>query len=82
VAHLHLPAGDLPAADEVLAQFRDDGARACRGCHPAQPGTADVDTRELPGLNTVKTHQRMIYRKLGGDGRRDAIRRAKELRLL
>jgi ATP/maltotriose-dependent transcriptional regulator MalT len=24
----------------------------------------------------------MIYRKLGADGRRDAIRRAKELRLL
>jgi LuxR family maltose regulon positive regulatory protein len=33
-------------------------------------------------VNTVKTHQRMIYRKLGADGRRDAIRRAKELRLL
>jgi ATP/maltotriose-dependent transcriptional regulator MalT len=30
----------------------------------------------------VKTHQRMIYRKFGGDGRRDAVRRAKELRLL
>jgi len=33
-------------------------------------------------VNTVKTHQRMIYRKLGADGRRDAIRRPKELRLL
>ncbi|HSU10939.1 MAG TPA: LuxR C-terminal-related transcriptional regulator [Pseudonocardia sp.] len=33
-------------------------------------------------VNTVKTHQRMIYRKLGADGRRDAVRRAKELRLL
>jgi hypothetical protein len=27
-------------------------------------------------------HQRMIYRTFGGDGRRDAVRRAKELRLL
>ncbi len=33
-------------------------------------------------VNTVKTHQRMVYRKLGADGRRDAVRRAKELRLL
>jgi LuxR family maltose regulon positive regulatory protein len=33
-------------------------------------------------VNTVKTHQRMIYRKLGADGRRDAVRRAKDLHLL
>ena len=33
-------------------------------------------------VNTVKTHQRMIYRKLGVAGRREAVRRAKELRLL
>jgi len=33
-------------------------------------------------VNTVKTHQRMIYRKLGAAGRREAVRRAKELRLL
>jgi len=33
-------------------------------------------------VNTVKSHQRMIYRKLGADGRRDAVRRAKDLRIL
>jgi LuxR family maltose regulon positive regulatory protein len=33
-------------------------------------------------VNTIKTHQRMVYRKLAADGRRDAVRRAKELRLL
>ena len=33
-------------------------------------------------VNTVKSHQRMIYRKLGAEGRRDAVRRAKELRVL
>jgi LuxR family maltose regulon positive regulatory protein len=33
-------------------------------------------------VNTVKTHQRAVYRKLGADGRRDAVRRARALNLL
>jgi LuxR family maltose regulon positive regulatory protein len=33
-------------------------------------------------VNTVKTHQRAVYRKLGADGRRDAVRRARALDLL
>jgi LuxR family transcriptional regulator, maltose regulon positive regulatory protein len=31
--------------------------------------------------NTVKTHQRTVYRKLGVQGRREAVRRARALRL-
>jgi LuxR family transcriptional regulator, maltose regulon positive regulatory protein len=33
-------------------------------------------------VNTVKTHQRAVYRKLGADGRGDAVRRARALNLL
>lgn len=33
-------------------------------------------------VSTVKTHQRSVYRKLGADGRRDAVRRARALHLL
>jgi LuxR family maltose regulon positive regulatory protein len=33
-------------------------------------------------INTVKTHVRNIYRKLNANRRRDAVRRARELRLL
>ncbi|MEJ2889186.1 LuxR C-terminal-related transcriptional regulator [Actinomycetospora aeridis] len=33
-------------------------------------------------VNTVKSHQRAVYRKLGTSGRRDAVRRARELELL
>ena len=39
--------------------------------------------RELyVSVNTVKTHQRAVYRKLGAAGRRDAVRRARALDLL
>ena len=33
-------------------------------------------------VNTVKTHQRAVYRKLDADGRRDAVRRARALKLI
>ncbi len=39
--------------------------------------------RELyVSVNTVKTHQRAVYRKLGAAGRRDAVHRARALALL
>jgi LuxR family maltose regulon positive regulatory protein len=43
---------------------------------------AEIASEMYLSVNTVKTHQRMVYRKLGADGRRNAVRRAKELRLL
>jgi LuxR family maltose regulon positive regulatory protein len=33
-------------------------------------------------VNTIKTHQRSIYRKLGVVTRRDAVTRARDLNLL
>jgi LuxR family maltose regulon positive regulatory protein len=33
-------------------------------------------------VNTVKTHVKNIYSKLGANRRKDAIRRGRELRLL
>jgi LuxR family maltose regulon positive regulatory protein len=43
---------------------------------------AEIAAELYLSVNTVKTHQRMVYRKLGADGRRDAVRRAKQLGLL
>jgi LuxR family transcriptional regulator, maltose regulon positive regulatory protein len=43
---------------------------------------AEIASELYLSVSTVKTHQRMIYRKFGGDGLRNAVRRAKELRLL
>jgi LuxR family maltose regulon positive regulatory protein len=43
---------------------------------------AEIATELYVSVNTVKTHQRTVYRKLGAAGRRDAVRRARALRLL
>jgi LuxR family maltose regulon positive regulatory protein len=43
---------------------------------------ADVAAALFVSVNTVKTHQRAIYRKLGVTGRRDAVRVAFERGLL
>jgi LuxR family transcriptional regulator, maltose regulon positive regulatory protein len=42
----------------------------------------EVASEMCLSVNTVKTHVRNIYRKLGATHRRDAVRRARELQLL
>lgn len=42
----------------------------------------DIGQRLYVSLNTVKTHQRAIYRKLGVDNRNSAVARGRELGLL
>jgi LuxR family maltose regulon positive regulatory protein len=44
--------------------------------------TAEIAMEMYLSVNTVKTHLAAIYRKLGVPGRRDAVRRARELELL
>ena len=43
---------------------------------------AEIAVELYLSVNTVKTHLAAIYRKLGASGRREAVRRARELELL
>jgi LuxR family transcriptional regulator, maltose regulon positive regulatory protein len=43
---------------------------------------AEIAVELYLSVNTVKTHLAAIYRKLGANGRREAVRRARELELL
>jgi LuxR family maltose regulon positive regulatory protein len=42
----------------------------------------EIGSRLFISLNTVKTHQRAVYRKLGVDNRTAAVQRARQLGLL
>jgi LuxR family maltose regulon positive regulatory protein len=49
---------------------------------PTVMSNADIAAELFVSVNTVKTHVKSIYRKLGATRRQDAVRRARQLRLL
>lgn len=49
---------------------------------PSALSQREIGSELFVSLNTIKTHLRNIYRKLGVEGREDAVQRARELRLI
>jgi LuxR family maltose regulon positive regulatory protein len=76
--------GGAPARATVsaLAEPLSARERQILGYMPTVMSNGDIAKELYLSVNTVKTHVRSIYRKLGVDNRRAAVARAKELRLL
>jgi LuxR family maltose regulon positive regulatory protein len=59
-----------------------DREREVLGYMPTIMSNSEIATELYVSVNTVKTHMRSIYRKLGVDNRREAVARARQLKLL
>ena len=74
-------ATDGIAPAELLEALSDREAEVLRYL-PTIMSNADIASELFVSVNTVKTHVKSIYRKLGATRRQDAVRRARQLRLL
>jgi LuxR family maltose regulon positive regulatory protein len=70
--------GELPVFVEPLTARE----RAVLEYLPTMMTNTEIAHQLLVSVNTVKTHLKSVYRKLGVDRRRDAVIRAKQLEIL
>ncbi len=86
--HVHRLVGPAPAGDRVAAGSGTLPERlSARELEVLRLLTTDLDGPEIAGalvvsMNTVRTHTKNIYAKLGVNNRRAAVSRARELGLL
>jgi LuxR family maltose regulon positive regulatory protein len=69
-------------AEETLIEPLSDRERIVLRYLTSALSNVEIAGELYVSVNTVKTHIKSIYRKLNTTGRRDAVRRARELRLL
>ena len=66
----------------VLIEALSERERAVLRYLPSMLTFMEIGSELFISVNTTKSHVRSIYRKLGVVGRRDAVRRARQLQLL
>ena len=69
---------ELPAFLEPLTERE----RVVLEYLPSMMSNAEIAQQMLISVNTVKTHLKAVYRKLGVERRRDAVVRARQLEML
>jgi LuxR family maltose regulon positive regulatory protein len=71
-----------PTIDIALAEPLTEREQRILRYLPTMLSNAEIGAEVFVSLNTVKTHLRSIYRKLGANGRADAVEKARALGLL
>ena len=77
-SHPRAGRGDASPAAEPLTAREETVLQLLRGPLPLREIGRELDV----SINTIKSHTRAIYRKLGAAGRRDAIQHARHLGIL
>jgi LuxR family transcriptional regulator, maltose regulon positive regulatory protein len=72
----------IPRRSPAILEPLSDRERQVLGYMPTTMTNQEIASALFVSVNTVKTHLRAIYRKLDVDTRRDAVRRAREVRLI
>ena len=76
------PAPAVRSPMPVLIETLSERERAVLRYLPTMLTFVEIGSELYISVNTTKSHVRSIYRKLGVVGRRDAVRRARQLQLL
>ncbi|HET9674993.1 MAG TPA: LuxR C-terminal-related transcriptional regulator [Gaiellaceae bacterium] len=82
IAALERRAGSVDLTQPQLLEPLSERERAVLRYLPTMMSNAEIASELFLSVNTVKTHLKSIYRKLGTTRRRDAVERARRLELL
>jgi LuxR family maltose regulon positive regulatory protein len=72
----------LPETDPSSSNPPRPGSPRCGASRPISPDASEIGATLYISLNTVKTHTRELYRKLGASSRTDAVAQAEAFGLL
>ena len=77
-----LAAASRTRGDAVLAEPISDGEMRILRLLPSELTLRQIGERLFLSVNTVKSHTRLLYRKLDASSREEAVSRARELSLI